>query len=102
MACRDLTRAARAADEIRQTTGNSNIVVRHLDLASMYSVRELAKEFTASEDRLDILINNAGEHQQPLEQPCLDGKLALWLQQPLEQPCLGPDSQNISEGKVLI
>ncbi|XP_045061649.1 retinol dehydrogenase 12-like isoform X1 [Coregonus clupeaformis] len=60
MACRDLTRAARAADEIRQATGNNNIVVRHLDLASMYSVRELAKEFIASEDRLDILINNAG------------------------------------------
>ncbi|XP_019896362.1 retinol dehydrogenase 13 isoform X2 [Esox lucius] len=60
MACRDLTRATRAAEEIRKATGNKKIVVRHLNLASMYSVRELAREFIASEDRLDILINNAG------------------------------------------
>ncbi|KAJ8004867.1 hypothetical protein DPEC_G00140760 [Dallia pectoralis] len=60
MACRDLTRAARAAEEIRRATGNLNVIVRHLDLASIYSVRELAREFMASEDRLDILINNAG------------------------------------------
>lgn len=61
MACRDLTRAERAAEEIRRTTGNGNVVIRHLDLASMYSVQQFAKDFLDSEDRLDILINNAGE-----------------------------------------
>ncbi|XP_018534300.1 retinol dehydrogenase 13 [Lates calcarifer] len=60
MACRDLTRAERAAEEIRRTTGNGNVVIRHLDLASMYSVQQFAKDFLDSEDRLDILINNAG------------------------------------------
>ncbi|XP_040899568.1 retinol dehydrogenase 12 isoform X2 [Toxotes jaculatrix] len=60
MACRDLTRAERAAEEIRRTTGNGNVVIRHLDLASVYSVRQFAKDFLDSEDRLDILINNAG------------------------------------------
>ncbi|CAN9514412.1 unnamed protein product [Ophioblennius macclurei] len=60
MACRDLTRAERAAEEIRQSTGNGNVVIRHLDLSSMYSVRQFAKEFLDTEDRLDILINNAG------------------------------------------
>ncbi|XP_062320858.1 retinol dehydrogenase 12 isoform X1 [Osmerus eperlanus] len=60
MACRDLTRAEKAAEEIRHSTGNGNVVVRHLDLASLYSVREFTKEFLASEERLDILINNAG------------------------------------------
>ncbi|KAM6967976.1 retinol dehydrogenase 12 [Aplochiton taeniatus] len=60
MACRDLTRAERAAEEIRRRTGNGNVVVRHLDLSSLYSVREFAREFVATEDRLDILINNAG------------------------------------------
>ncbi|KAG7475370.1 hypothetical protein JOB18_029974 [Solea senegalensis] len=60
MACRDLTRAEQAADEIRRTTGNGNVVIRHLDLASLYSVRHFAKDFLDSEDRLDVLINNAG------------------------------------------
>uniref|UniRef100_UPI0037E73FDB retinol dehydrogenase 12 n=1 Tax=Semicossyphus pulcher TaxID=241346 RepID=UPI0037E73FDB len=60
MACRDLTRAEQAAEEIRQTTGNGNVVIRHLDLASLYSVRQFAKDFIDTEDRLDILINNAG------------------------------------------
>ncbi|XP_073322930.1 retinol dehydrogenase 13 [Pagrus major] len=60
MACRDLTRAEQAAEEIRQSTGNGNVVIRHLDLASVYSVKQFAKDFLDSEDRLDILINNAG------------------------------------------
>nr|XP_046254608.1 retinol dehydrogenase 13 [Scatophagus argus]XP_046254609.1 retinol dehydrogenase 13 [Scatophagus argus]XP_046254610.1 retinol dehydrogenase 13 [Scatophagus argus]XP_046254611.1 retinol dehydrogenase 13 [Scatophagus argus]XP_046254612.1 retinol dehydrogenase 13 [Scatophagus argus] len=60
MACRDLTRAEQAAEEIRRSTGNGNVVIRHLDLASLYSVRQFAKDFLESEDRLDILINNAG------------------------------------------
>ncbi|KAL4646743.1 retinol dehydrogenase 12-like isoform X1 [Arapaima gigas] len=60
MACRDLTRAEKAAEEIRRSTGNGNVVVRHLDLASLFSVREFAKEYLATEHRLDILINNAG------------------------------------------
>ncbi|XP_053744149.1 retinol dehydrogenase 13 isoform X1 [Synchiropus splendidus] len=60
MACRDLTRAEAAAEHVRQATGNGNVVIRHLDLASMFSVRQFAKDFLDSEDRLDILINNAG------------------------------------------
>ncbi|KAM6910544.1 retinol dehydrogenase 13 [Xenentodon cancila] len=60
MACRDLTRGEQAAAEIRQSTGNGNVVVRHLDLASLYSVQQFAKEFLDTEDRLDVLINNAG------------------------------------------
>lgn len=67
MACRDLTRAERAAEEIRHSTGNGNVVIRHLDLASVYSVSQFAKDFLDSEDRLDILVNNAGE----LTWPCL-------------------------------
>ncbi|XP_007245715.3 retinol-DH_like_SDR_c domain-containing protein [Astyanax mexicanus] len=60
MACRDLTRAEKAAAEIRRSTGNGNVVVRHLDLASFFSVRQFAHEYISTEDRLDILINNAG------------------------------------------
>lgn len=61
MACRDLSRAECAAEDVRRSTGNGNVVIRHLDLASIYSVTQFAKDFLDSEDRLDILINNAGE-----------------------------------------
>lgn len=60
MACRDLIRAEQAAEDVRRSTGNGNVVIRHLDLASLYSVRQFAKDFLDTEDRLDILINNAG------------------------------------------
>lgn len=60
MACRDLPKAYSAADEIRQKTGNGNILVKKLDLASLKSVRDLAKDVQENEKRLDILINNAG------------------------------------------
>lgn len=49
-----------AAKYIRQQSGNSNVVVKRLDLASLQSVRDLAKDVLINEDRLDILINNAG------------------------------------------
>lgn len=61
MACRDLTRGEAAATEIRSSTGNTNVVVQQLNLASLGSVRQFAREFIATETRLDILINNAGE-----------------------------------------
>lgn len=63
LACRDLTTAHLAADEIRQQSGNDNVVVKKLDLASLQSVRELAKDVEENEERLDVLINNAGNLQ---------------------------------------
>ncbi|XP_051918881.1 retinol dehydrogenase 13 [Hippocampus zosterae] len=60
LACRDLTKAHMAANYIRQQSGNNNVVVKRLDLASLQSVRDLAKDVIFNEDRLDILINNAG------------------------------------------
>ncbi|KAG7222420.1 hypothetical protein INR49_016280 [Caranx melampygus] len=60
LACRDMTRARIAADEIRQKSGNGNVVVKKLDLSSLQSVRDLAKDVQENEQRLDILINNAG------------------------------------------
>ncbi|XP_072236375.1 retinol dehydrogenase 13 [Leuresthes tenuis] len=60
LACRDMNRARIAADEIRQKSGNGNVVVKKLDLASLQSVRDMAKDVQETEERLDILINNAG------------------------------------------
>lgn len=60
LACRDMTRARIAADDIRQRSGNGNVVVKKLDLASLQSVRDMARDVLKNEARLDILINNAG------------------------------------------
>ncbi|KAK2853610.1 hypothetical protein Q5P01_006271 [Channa striata] len=65
LACRDMTKARIAADYIRQKSGNGNVVVKKLDLASLQSVRDLAKDVQENEERLDILINNAGIMQCP-------------------------------------
>lgn len=59
MACRNIKLTDIAADDIRKETGG-DIKVCKLDLASLTSVRTCAKEILESEERVDILINNAG------------------------------------------
>ncbi|XP_038669389.1 retinol dehydrogenase 12 [Scyliorhinus canicula] len=60
LACRDLEKASKAADEIRKFSGNGNVLVQNLDLASLQSVRSFVDRITETETHLDILINNAG------------------------------------------
>jgi NAD(P)-dependent dehydrogenase (short-subunit alcohol dehydrogenase family) len=36
------------------------VEVRHLDLSSLASIREFAKDIISTETHLDILVNNAG------------------------------------------
>ncbi|XP_075894049.1 retinol dehydrogenase 13 [Nelusetta ayraudi] len=60
LACRDMDRANQAAEEVRKRSGNGNVIVKQLDLASLQSVRQLANDVIATEERLDVLINNAG------------------------------------------
>lgn len=47
-------------EEIIEISNNKNVVVRSLDLSSFTSVRNFAKEIIATENRLDVLVNNAG------------------------------------------
>lgn len=47
-------------DEIAKETGNQNIVVKKLDLSSQKSVREFAADINATEQKLNVLIHNAG------------------------------------------
>ena len=61
LACRDITKAERTAEEIRKLTKNKEVVVYILDLASLKSVRRCAGEILEKEPRLDVLINNAGQ-----------------------------------------
>ncbi|XP_076035011.1 retinol dehydrogenase 12-like [Oratosquilla oratoria] len=60
MACRNLSKAARVAEELRKNTGRQLIEMLHLDTSSMVSVRNFAKNFVEKEKRLDVLILNAG------------------------------------------
>ncbi|KAJ3643257.1 hypothetical protein Zmor_025981 [Zophobas morio] len=50
----------KAKNKIISVTNNTNIATRHLDLTSLQSIRKFAKEINETEERLDILINNAG------------------------------------------
>lgn len=60
LACRDEERARAARDRIVAATGNPEVLVRRLDLASLASVRQFAAELAAAEPRLHVLVNNAG------------------------------------------
>lgn len=59
LACRNLTKAEAAADDIRTTaTGEVDIVA--LDLADLASVAAASQHVVTHEPRLDLLLNNAG------------------------------------------
>ena len=60
MANRNRAKSEEARAEIVAQSGNDNIELLDLDLASMASVRDCAQAFMAQHDRLDILLNNAG------------------------------------------
>lgn len=60
LACRSEERTLPVVDEIRSATGNEQVFFKKLDLARITSIRAFAEDFTDEEERLDILINNAG------------------------------------------
>ncbi|XP_038208024.1 retinol dehydrogenase 11-like [Zerene cesonia] len=49
-----------ARKEIIEKSGNQNVVYKYVDLSSLKTVREFAKDILKTEARLDILVNNAG------------------------------------------
>ncbi|XP_008282566.1 retinol dehydrogenase 14b [Stegastes partitus] len=67
MACRDLPSAEEAAQEIKKQAGpeQGEVVIKHLDLASLTSVRTFCDEIKDEESKIDVLINNAGVYQCP-------------------------------------
>lgn len=48
------------SDDIAECTGNKNIVLKKLDLSSQKSIRNFAADIIESEDKIDVLIHNAG------------------------------------------
>lgn len=60
VACPYPREGAAAERALRESTGNEAVVFKHLDLGSLQSVRKFAADVLESEERLDLLINNAG------------------------------------------
>ncbi|KAM9339519.1 retinol dehydrogenase 14b isoform 2-T2 [Symphorus nematophorus] len=67
MACRDLRSAEEAARDIQRQAGpeQGEVVIKHLDLSSLRSVRQFCEDIQKEESKIDILINNAGVYQCP-------------------------------------
>ena len=72
MACRDLSRAEKAAADVLASTGKSVDVMR-LDLSDLQSVDAFVDEFKGKYDRLDVLMNNAGVMALPERSLTLNG-----------------------------
>ena len=68
LACRDIKSAEKAVKEIRQVTLHGDLIVKHLNLASLQSIRNFASEILQEQPKIDVLINNAGLYQCPYEE----------------------------------
>jgi protochlorophyllide reductase len=60
LACRNTTKAERAAEEVRSGVPAARLEVLALDLADLASVSAFVDRFSADHDGLDLLVNNAG------------------------------------------
>jgi NAD(P)-dependent dehydrogenase (short-subunit alcohol dehydrogenase family) len=60
LACRSVNNAQSALGQIQEEIPKAQAEIMLLDLASLASVYRFADEFKAKNDRLDVLVNNAG------------------------------------------
>ncbi|XP_056647301.1 retinol dehydrogenase 12-like [Diorhabda sublineata] len=69
LACRDLAKAADAIDDIKKQCEDKEnlgqLEAVHLDLQSLTSVKACAKQLLQSEEKINILVNNAGIMMSP-------------------------------------
>lgn len=73
IACRDVTKAAIAAVDIKEETGSENVVLKKLDLASCASIRKFSEEILQEEEAIHVLVCNAGVMITPTFQRTVDG-----------------------------
>lgn len=60
MVCRNPERAEAAKEEIVSLSGNQNVHIHILDASKLSDVYKFTNKFTSDNDKLDVLINNAG------------------------------------------
>jgi NAD(P)-dependent dehydrogenase (short-subunit alcohol dehydrogenase family) len=70
---RNDAKGLRAIEGICGQFPDALIAYEHLDLASLSSVADFARRFAASNDQLDLLVNNAGVMALPKRQATADG-----------------------------
>ncbi|TFY81189.1 hypothetical protein EWM64_g2821 [Hericium alpestre] len=110
MAARSEAKAKAAMDEIKKSTGKSNIHFLQLDLADLASVRKAAETFIAKEQQLHILFNNGGTMFSPVDQRTKQGYdgewgvnlLGPWFFTRLLLPVLTVTAKTAPKGKVRV
>lgn len=60
LACRNQQLGEAVARTISKKTRNGDVMALYLDLASLQCIRDFVKQFKEKENKLNILINNAG------------------------------------------
>ena len=73
VACRDPKRGEAALAELKQGAPQATFRLEALDLADLRSVRAFAARYLATNEPLDLLINNAGLMMPPQRQTTADG-----------------------------
>ncbi|GBP19268.1 Retinol dehydrogenase 14 [Eumeta japonica] len=73
MACRNVEAANSVKDKIIDSTKNTKVIVKKLDLSSFASIREFAEDIKKTEERLDVLIHNAGYAETFKKKKSVDG-----------------------------
>lgn len=69
MACRSLERSQPVREQIVQESGNAQVHLLPVDMASLESIRMFVSEFQARFKRLDALINNAAHFDLSQKEP---------------------------------
>ncbi len=72
MVCRDRQRGEAARRDVMAASRSHQVELLLADLSSQKSIRELAREFSTTHDRLNVLVNNAGMSL-PARQETADG-----------------------------
>jgi len=62
MVARSRERGEKALQEVQAVSTNNNVRLMLCDLSSQVSIREFAAAFKSENDRLDVLLNNAGSN----------------------------------------
>ncbi|XP_059148048.1 retinol dehydrogenase 14-like [Physella acuta] len=65
LACRSILSAKETEQHIKRMTGNSMVISKELNLASLNSIKQFCTQILEEEQKIDILINNAGVFQCP-------------------------------------